>query len=102
MSWAAVLGLAGGAYLFKVTGLVLLGPRAAQGWALRAAALLPAALLPALVVVNTVAGDRALVVDARLGGLAAAVLTVWRKAPFWLTVTLAAATTAFLRAVSTP
>lgn len=100
MSWWAILGLAGAAYALKAAGLVGLGPRAVEGTALRLAAWLPAALLPALVVVNTFAADRRLVVDARAAGLAVAVALAWRRAPFVLIVGLAAATTALVRAAA--
>lgn len=100
MSWWAILGLAAAAYALKAAGLVGLGPRAVEGPALRLAALLPAALLPALVVVNTFAADRRLVVDARAAGLVVAVALAWRRAPFVLVVGLAAATTALVRAAA--
>ena len=100
MSWWAIVGLGAAAYALKVLGLVVLGPRAVDGPALRLAALLPAALLPALVAVNTFAGDRRLVVDARAAGLAVAVIATWRRAPFVVVVAAAAATTALVRAVA--
>lgn len=100
MSWWAILGLGAAAYALKALGLVGLGPRAVDGPALRLAVLLPAALLPALVVVNTFAGDRRLVLDARAAGLAVAVALTWRRAPFVVVVGLAAAATAVVRAVS--
>jgi hypothetical protein len=93
------LGLGGAAYAFKATGLVVIGARAVEGRMLRLAALLPAALLPALVVVNTFAGDRRLVLDARAVGLAVAVVATWRRAPFIVVVTAAALSTALVRAV---
>ncbi len=100
MSWWAVLGLGAAAYALKAVGLVVLGPRAVEGPALRLAALLPAALLPALVVVNTFAADRRLVLDARAVGLTVAVLATWRRAPFVVVVGLAAGATALVRAVA--
>lgn len=100
MTWAAVVGLGVAAYGLKVLGLVALGPRAAQGRTLRLAALLPASLLPALVVVNTLGGDRRLVVDARAVGLAVAVVATCRRAPFAVVVLAAAAATALVRAVA--
>jgi hypothetical protein len=99
VSWWALLGLGGAAYAFKATGLVVIGARAVEGRMLRLAALLPAALLPALVVVNTFAGDRRLVLDARAVGLAVAVVATWRRAPFVVVVTAAALSTALVRAV---
>jgi hypothetical protein len=100
MSWAAIAVLAAGAYGFKVLGVVVLGPRAATGRLLAIAALLPPAVLTALVVVQTVGGDRALVVDARLAGVAAGVVAVWRRAPFVVVIAVAAAVAAAVRAVS--
>ena len=100
MSWWALLGLGVAAYALKAFGLVGLGPRAVEGPALRLAALLPAALLPALVAVNTFAGDRRLVLDARAAGLAVAIVATWRRAPFIVVVAAAATTTALVRAVS--
>jgi branched chain amino acid efflux pump len=100
VSWLAILGLGLAAYGLKALGLVVLGPRAVEGTLLRLAALLPAALLPALVVVNTFAGDRRLVLDARAVGLAVAALAVWRKAPFVVVVGSAVAATALTRALA--
>lgn len=100
MSWVAIVGLGAAAYGLKALGLVVLGPRAMGGAFLRVAALLPAALLPALVVANTFAGDRRLVLDARAAGLAVALLATWRRAPFVVVVFGAAATTALVRALA--
>jgi L-lactate utilization protein LutC len=99
VSWWALVGLGAAAYALKATGLVAIGARAVEGRMLRLAALLPAALLPALVVVNTFAGDRRLVLDARAVGLAVAVVATWRRAPFIVVVTAAALSTALVRAV---
>jgi hypothetical protein len=100
VSWAAVIVLGAGAYLFKALGLVGLGRRAVDGRTVALAALLPAALLAALVVVNTFAGDRRLVLDARAVGLAVAVVATWRRAPFVVTVVAAAVATAAVRALA--
>jgi hypothetical protein len=99
VSWWALLGLGVLSYALKVFGLVALGARAVDGMPLRLAALLPAALLPALVAVNTIAGERRFVLDARAAGLAVATLAAWRRAPFVVVVAAAAATTALVRAV---
>jgi branched-subunit amino acid transport protein len=100
VSWWAIIGLGVAAYGLKALGLVVLGPRALEGPALRLAALLPAALLPALVAVNTFAGDRRLVLDARAVGLAVAIIAAWRRAPFVVVVGAATVATAAARAVS--
>ena len=74
----------------SLQGQVVLGPRAVEGTLLQLAALLPAALLPALVAVNTFAGDRRLVLDARAAGLVFALIATWRRAPFVVVVAGAA------------
>ncbi len=100
MSWWVILVLAGGAYGFKVGGLVLLGGATLPARLVRCVALLPAALLAALVVVGTFGADRALVLDARAAGVGVAALAAWRRAPFPVVIVLAAAVTAGLRALS--
>jgi branched-subunit amino acid transport protein len=72
-----------------------LGPRAT-----RVLSLLPAALLAALVVTETLIKDGRLDVDARLAGVAAAGLMLWRGASVIWVVIAAAAVTAALRLVA--
>jgi hypothetical protein len=107
VSWTAIVVLAAGAYLFKAIGLVVVGPLLARsdaaagttggGWPLRLGQLLPPALLAALVVSQTVVDGRDLTIDARLAGVAAGAVAVWRGAPFWLVLVIAAAVTAGIR-----
>lgn len=107
MSWTAIAVLAAGAYLFKALGLLVFGPLVARsgtsaeaeggGWPLRLGQLLPPALLAALVVSQTVVDGRSLVVDARLAGVAAGAAAVWKGAPFWLVLVVAASVTAGIR-----
>ena len=66
----------------------------------RVAVLLPIALLSALIALQTFTDGRGLVVDARLPGVAVAVVAQWRRAPFLVVVVSACATTALLRAVT--
>ena len=63
----------------------------------RVADLIPVALLSALVAVQVLAGDGALVVDARLFGLAVAVALLLLRAPFLVVVFGAALAAALLR-----
>jgi len=126
MSWAAILILAAGAYGFKALGLLVLGPLANRsgssgtaeasetagssysedgveptgGVALQLGQLLPPALLAALVVNQTVSDGQELVLDARLAGVVAGAIAVWRGAPFWLVILVAAAVAGGLRAVT--
>lgn len=84
----------------KATGPVLVGGRELPGWARRIIALLAPALLAALVVVDTFADGKSLVLDARAAGLAAAGIAVALRAPIIVVILLAAAVTALVRAVT--
>lgn len=98
--WLALIAAAAGCYLLKLVGLAVPARLLDRPLAQRAAALLPVALLAALIAVQTVTTGRALVVDARLVGLAVGVVAVLLRAPFLVVVTLAAVTAAGLRALS--
>ncbi len=63
----------------------------------RAMGLLPAAVVMAVIIQLTVAEGKSLVFDARLAGMAAAGILVWRRAPFIAVVLAAAAATAAIR-----
>lgn len=92
-------GLVAGSYLLKVVGVFGLGEIIERRFE-PLARLIPAALFAALVVVMTVGADRALVVDARVLGVVAGALAVWRRAPFMLVVLVGMAVTAAARALS--
>lgn len=94
----AVLAVIGAA--LKATGPVLVGGRDLPTWAMRIIALLAPALLTALVVVETFGHGKALVVDARAAGLAAAATALVLRAPMLVIVIAAAAVTAGVRALS--
>lgn len=96
-AWVVILGLAAGVYVFKAAGPVLLGGRQLPALLATAAALLPAALLGALVAVSTLADGRALHPDARLVGVGAAAVALWRRQSFVVVVVVAAAATAAAR-----
>lgn len=100
MIWVAVLAAAAGCFGLKLAGWSVPAHWLERERLQRAAVLLPVALLSALVVVQTFAGDRALVLDARAAGLAVGLLLVLVRAPFLLVVVGAAATAAALRALS--
>jgi branched-subunit amino acid transport protein len=97
VSWAALLGLAAGAYALKAVGPLLLAGRTPSPRVTGVIALLAVPLLAALVVVQTVGDGERLVVDARLPAVAVAGIAVWRGAPFLVVVLLAAAVAALLR-----
>jgi hypothetical protein len=99
VSWAALLGLAAGAYALKAIGPLAMAGRTPNPRVTAVIALLAVPLLAALVVVQTVGDGERLVVDARLPALGVAAVAVWRGAPFLVVVLLAAAVAAGLRLI---
>lgn len=95
--WIGVLAAAAGCYLLKLLGLSVPHGVLERPTVRRIAALLPVALLAALVGVQTFADGAAVMVDARLAGLAVAVVALLLRAPFLVVVLAAALTTALLR-----
>jgi branched chain amino acid efflux pump len=95
-----IVGLGLGTYALKAAGPLLLGGRRLPARVERVAQQLPAALLASLVVVSTVAGDRALVVDARLAGVVAGGVALRLRAPFIVVVVVAVAVTGGLRTIA--
>ena len=97
--WIA-LGVASvGAYLLKWAGMSLPQQVLDRPTARRAAALIPVALLAALVAVQVLATGSRLSPDARLAGLAFAVVALLLRAPFLVVVFGAALVAALLRLV---
>jgi branched chain amino acid efflux pump len=97
MTWTLVLLLAAAAYSFKVIGLIVIGRRQLPARLERCLALIPAALIAALIVNDTFADGKDLVIDARAAGVAAAALAAWRRAPLIVVIVLGAAVTATVR-----
>lgn len=98
-AWLIVALVSAATIVLKGAGPVLLGGRTAPAPLLRVLGLLAPALLAALVVTNTFAGDRRLVLDARAAGVAVAIVAVALRAPVLVVVVAAAATAAVLRAL---
>lgn len=95
MIWTAVITASVACYLVKLSGYTLPDSVMRSPWLLRVTALIPVAFLAALVGVQTFASGAAVSVDARVAGLAAAVVALLLRAPF-LVVVLAAALVAAL------
>jgi branched-subunit amino acid transport protein len=100
MSWAALLALAAGGYALKAIGPLALGDREPSPRVARVLSLLAVPLLAALIVVQTLGDGDRLVLDARVPALAVAAVCVWRRAPFLVTVLVAAAVAAALRGLA--
>jgi uncharacterized membrane protein len=98
MIWFAVVAGSIGTYVAKLVGFLLPGEMLDRPGVRRITGLLPVALLAALVAVQTFAVGQTLVIDARLAGLAAAVVALLLRAPFLVVVLVAAVTAAVLRA----
>jgi len=96
-SLAALIGLT--AVTMALKGLGPLLPRIPDAVARRLPGLAPA-LLAALVVTEVTGKNGWPHVDAKLAGVAVALLLAWRRAPLAVTVIAGAATAAVLRALS--
>ena len=98
-AWVAV-GIVGAATIaIKASGPLLLRGRELPARAAGMIALLAPVMLAALVVTNTFGGDHKLVLDPRAAGLAAAAVPIALRAPVLVTVVIAAATAALVRAI---
>lgn len=95
----ALILFAAGTYALKAAGPLVLGSRRLPTRIQLLVDLLPAALLASLAIVSTVGDGEAVVLDARLVGLVAAGIALWRRAPFVVVIVVASAATALVRAV---
>jgi branched-subunit amino acid transport protein len=97
--WITIIALTVISFVIKAVGPVALGGRDLPHWAARLIALVPAALLPALVVAETFAHGKDLVLDARAAGLAAAMAVLALRGSMLVVLLVAAAVTAGVRAL---
>jgi branched-subunit amino acid transport protein len=97
--WAVVVLTGAATMSLKAAGPVLLGGRPLPASVAEVVALLGPALLAALVAINTFGAGRALVVDARLAGVAAGALALRLHAPLLIVLLTAAGITAAVRAI---
>ena len=98
-TWLVVATVGAGTIALKGLGPVALGGRRLPAALAGIVQMLAPALLAALVVTQAVGGDRQLVFDERLLGLAAAVVAIRLRAPLLAVVVVAAAVTAAARAL---
>ena len=100
MTWTIVFVLAAGVWGQRFLGMYVGGPVLSRFPALgKLATLIPAAVVMAVIVQLTVASGKSFEVDARLAGMVAAGVLVWRRAPFVAIVLAAAVVTATVRAL---
>lgn len=98
-AWSVIAALAAINAVIKAIGPVLAGRRALPPPLKRFIDASTPALVAALIITGTFAVGRALVLDARAGGLAAASVAVLLRAPMLIVIVAAAAVTALLRAL---
>lgn len=99
MSWTSVLLLCAAAYALKLAGAVAASRASGEDAVDARLDALVVPVIAGLIAVQTVGGDKAIVVDARLPALAVAALLIWRRAPLLVVVLAAGGMAAGLRAV---
>lgn len=97
--WLAVVVVGAATVAIKAVGPVAFGGRELPPRLGAVLVLVAPAVLAALVVTQAVGGDREVVLDERLAGVAAAAVALRLRAPLLLVVAVAAAFTAALRAL---
>jgi branched-subunit amino acid transport protein len=98
-AWIVVAVVGATTIVFKAAGPVFIGRRALPQRARLLVDLLAPVMLIALVVTQTFGGDEEVTVDARVPGVAAALIAIWLRAPIIVTMVIAAAVTALVRSV---
>ena len=94
--WIAVIGASFLAYALKYMGSSIPESWLAHPRIQRINNLIPISLLSALVAIQTVTDKTKFVIDQRAAGVAVAAIALLLKAPFWLVVVSAAATSALV------
>jgi len=97
VTWIVVAVVGVATMAFKASGPVLLGRRELPPRVTSVVEVLAPAMLAALVVTQTLGGDRELVFDERLLGGAAGGIAVWLRAPLVVVMIVAGATAALIR-----
>jgi branched chain amino acid efflux pump len=97
VSWLVIAVVGAVTIAFKASGPVLLDKRELPARVASVVEVLAPAMLAALVVTQTVGGDRELVIDERLAGVVAGGIAVWLRAPLLVVMVVAAVTAALIR-----
>ena len=100
VSWLVVAVVGVATVVFKAAGPVLVGRRELPPRLQALVELLAPVMLTSLVVTQTFGGDEEIRVDARVVGLAAALLALRLRAHIIVAMVVAAATTALIRLVA--
>jgi branched-subunit amino acid transport protein len=97
--WLVVAVVGAATVAFKAVGPVALGGRELPKRLAGVVELVAPAVLAALVITQLVGGDREVVLDERLLGIAAAAVALLLRAPLLVVIVAAAVTTALARAL---
>lgn len=95
--WIVVAALGASTMAIRATGTLVFGKRRLPEWSHAPLTLLTPVLLAALVVAQTFAHGKHLVLDARAAGVGAAVLCGFLRAPIWVVMLAAGVVTALVR-----
>ena len=96
-AWITVLAVGAGTVVLKAVGPVGVADKELHPRVTELLAMVAPAILAALVVTETFAHGRHLVVDARIAGVAAGAMSALLRAPFWAVVLIGALATAAVR-----
>jgi branched-subunit amino acid transport protein len=99
-AWTCVIAVGAGTFALKAVGPVGVSGRKLPAHVLELLDMVAPAILAALVVTETFARGRALVLDARLVGVVAGLVAIALRAPIWLVVLVGAVATAVARLVT--
>jgi branched-subunit amino acid transport protein len=99
-AWECVVAVGAGTFALKAVGPVGVSGRKLPARVVQLLDMVAPAILAALVVTETFAHGRSLVVDARLAGVTAGIVAVVLRAPIWLVVLVGAVATALARLVT--
>lgn len=97
--WVPILVASLGCYAEKIAGYLLPQRVLEQRIVHHVAALLPVALLAGIVAVQALTSGHTITLDARLPGMAVAIVLMTRRTNFLVMVVAASATTAIVRAL---
>ncbi|YCH06438.1 AzlD domain-containing protein [Arthrobacter sp. alpha11c] len=95
--WLWILIACALAYLTKLVGYFVPAKLLQSPRIMHVAGTMTIGLLASLTVVNALASGQGLILDARIGALAAAAVALWLRAPFLVVVISGAAAAALLR-----
>jgi branched-subunit amino acid transport protein len=98
-AWITVLAVGAGTVVLKAVGPVGVAGRELPSRVAGLLSMVGPAILAALVVTETFAHGRSLVVDARIAGVGAGAVAAVLRAPLWAVVLVGAAATAAVRLI---